>query len=86
MLKLEHHLESLASLHRPRSTRSLYNLKAATGYQFGFELYEDLVGNQEAIRAWSGVIQDRGLRCAGDWWWQGESIDIRGTPKALIAS
>jgi len=86
LLTLEHHLESLASLHRPRSTRSLYNLKAATGYQFGFELYEDLVGNQEAIRAWRGVIQDRGLRCAGDWWWQGESIDIRGTPKALIAS
>ena len=86
LLTLERHLEDLMSLHRPRVTRAYYNLRAATGYEFGFDLDEDLIGNQDAVHAWREAIRDRGLRCAGDWWWQGESIDIDGTPKVSKAS
>jgi len=86
LLTLEQHLEDLASLHRPRMTRAYFNLRAATGHEFGFDLDEDLVGNHDAVLAWREAIRDRGLRCAGDWWWQGESIDMDGTPKVSKAS
>ena len=68
LLSLERQLDDLVSLHRPRVTRAYYNLRAATGYEFGFDLDEDLIGNQDAVHAWREAIRDRGLRCAGDWW------------------
>jgi hypothetical protein len=86
LLTLENQLEDLVSLHRPRMTRAYFNLRAATGCEFGFDLDEDLVGNQDAVHAWREAIRDRGLRISGDWWWQGESIDMDGTPKVSKAS